>query len=188
MKACSWTKVSGFMLDLVAPETWISFNVSWFFISFLDLQKSARYPYMLCEICFKSIHVQWPGFPGGSDGRKNLPAIWRPRFDTRVGKFPWRREWLPLLVFLPGEFYQQGSLVGYIHGVACTMTAYIVASRRWVVFIIVIITNQTILWARNSQLWLQEYYNGLSDPWILIPMLPVPSYAMVGKKAKRTTN
>ena len=26
---------------------------------------------------------------------------------------PWRREWLPTLVFLPGEFYGQGSLAGY---------------------------------------------------------------------------
>ena len=26
---------------------------------------------------------------------------------------PWRREWLPTPVFLPGEFNGQGSLVGY---------------------------------------------------------------------------
>ena len=163
---------------------WISFDVSWFFISFLDLQKLAIYPYTLCEICFKSIHAQWPGFPGGSDGRKNLPAIRRPGFDPWVGKFSWRRKQLSTPVFLTGEFYRQGSLVGYIHGVACTITAYIVASRRWVAYIIVIITNQTILWVRNSHLWLQEYYNGLSDRWILVPMLPVPSYAMVAKRQK----
>jgi len=28
-------------------------------------------------------------------------------------KIPWRREWLPTPVFLPGEFHGQGSLVGY---------------------------------------------------------------------------
>ena len=27
----------------------------------------------------------------------------RPRFDPWVGKIPWRREWQPTLVFLPGE-------------------------------------------------------------------------------------
>ena len=27
--------------------------------------------------------------------------------------FPWRREWLPTSVFLPGEFQGQGSLAGY---------------------------------------------------------------------------
>ena len=30
-----------------------------------------------------------------------------------VGKIPWRREWLPTPVFLPGEFYGQRSLEGY---------------------------------------------------------------------------
>ena len=30
-----------------------------------------------------------------------------------VGKIPWRREWQPIPVFLPGEFNGQRSLVGY---------------------------------------------------------------------------
>ena len=41
-----------------------------------------------------------------------LPAmqIWvRPW----AGKIPWRRQWLPTPVFLPGEFHGQRSLVGY---------------------------------------------------------------------------
>ena len=29
----------------------------------------------------------------------------RPRFNPWVRKFPWRREWLPTPVFLPGEFH-----------------------------------------------------------------------------------
>ena len=37
----------------------------------------------------------------------------RPRFDPWVGKIPWRREWLPTLVFLPGECHGQRSLAGY---------------------------------------------------------------------------
>ena len=37
----------------------------------------------------------------------------RPRFDPWVGKSPWRRKWQPTLVFLPGEFHGQTSLVGY---------------------------------------------------------------------------
>ena len=37
----------------------------------------------------------------------------RPRFDSWVGKIPWRREWLPIPVFLPGEFHRQRSLAGY---------------------------------------------------------------------------
>ena len=34
-------------------------------------------------------------------------------FDPWVEKIPWRREWLPPLVFLPGEFHGQSSLAGY---------------------------------------------------------------------------
>jgi len=31
----------------------------------------------------------------------------RPRFDPWVEKIPWRREWQPSPVFLPGEFHEQ---------------------------------------------------------------------------------
>ena len=36
----------------------------------------------------------------------------RPGLDPWVGKIPWRREQLPTLVFLPGEFHGQRSLAG----------------------------------------------------------------------------
>ena len=36
----------------------------------------------------------------------------RPGFDPWVWKIPWRREWLPTPVFLPGESHGQRSLVG----------------------------------------------------------------------------
>ena len=35
----------------------------------------------------------------------------RPGFDPWVGKIPWRRDWQPTPVFLPGEFHGQRSLV-----------------------------------------------------------------------------
>ena len=34
-------------------------------------------------------------------------------FDSWIGKIPWRREWLPTPVFLPGELHGQRSLAGY---------------------------------------------------------------------------
>ena len=37
----------------------------------------------------------------------------RPRFDPWVWKIPWRREWQPSPVFLPGEFHVQRNLMGY---------------------------------------------------------------------------
>ena len=45
---------------------------------------------------------------------------WRIRLQCRrlgfhpwVGKIPWRREWQPIPVFLPGKFHGQRSLAGY---------------------------------------------------------------------------
>ena len=32
--------------------------------------------------------------------------------ETWVGKIHWRRQWQPIPVFLPGEFHEQGNLVG----------------------------------------------------------------------------
>ena len=43
---------------------------------------------------------------------KNLPAMQETRLPW-VGKIPWRREWQPTPVFLPGESHGQRSLVGY---------------------------------------------------------------------------
>ena len=36
-----------------------------------------------------------------------------PGFDPWVGKVPWRREWQPTPVFLPGESHGQRSLESY---------------------------------------------------------------------------
>ena len=37
----------------------------------------------------------------------------RPRFDSWVGKTPWRRKWQPAPVFLPGESHGQRNPAGY---------------------------------------------------------------------------
>ena len=37
----------------------------------------------------------------------------RCRLDPWVGKIPWRRQWQPTLIFLPGESHEQRSLAGY---------------------------------------------------------------------------
>ena len=44
---------------------------------------------------------------------KNLPAVQETGFDPGVRKVPWRKEWLPTQVFLPGESHGQKSLAGY---------------------------------------------------------------------------
>ena len=43
-------------------------------------------------------------FPGSSE-HKNLPAMQETQIKSLGQKIPWRREWLPTPVFLPGEFH-----------------------------------------------------------------------------------
>ena len=57
------------------------------------------------------------GFPGGSDGKESACQCRRHGFDLWVGKIPWRKEWQPTPVFLPGEPHGQRSLAGTVHGV-----------------------------------------------------------------------
>ena len=42
---------------------------------------------------------------------KHLPAM--QKIQVRFLGDPWRREWLPIPVILPGEFHGQRSLAGY---------------------------------------------------------------------------
>ena len=44
---------------------------------------------------------------------KNLPAMQETRFKPLVRKMPWRRDWLPIPVFLPEKSHGQRSLAGY---------------------------------------------------------------------------
>ena len=53
------------------------------------------------------------GFSGGSDSKESACNTTGPRLNPRGGKIPWRREWQPTPVFLPGEFHEQKSLVGH---------------------------------------------------------------------------
>ena len=56
------------------------------------------------------------GFPGGARAKESTCQCKRHKrcgFDPWVRKIPWRRDWRPTPVFLPGEFHGQRSLVGY---------------------------------------------------------------------------
>ena len=53
------------------------------------------------------------GFPSGSDGKDSACNAGDAGFDPWLGKIPLKKEWLPTLVFLPGEFPEQRSLVSY---------------------------------------------------------------------------
>ena len=53
------------------------------------------------------------GFPGGSGGKESACNAGDLGWIPESGRFPWRREWQPDPVFLPGESHAQKSLVGY---------------------------------------------------------------------------
>ena len=44
---------------------------------------------------------------------RNCLQCRKPRFNPWVEKILWRREWIPIPVFLPGERHRQRSLAGY---------------------------------------------------------------------------
>ena len=53
-----------------------------------------------------------PDTPGSPEGI-NCLLCRRPTIDPWVRKIPWKREWQPTPLFLPGESHGQRSLVGY---------------------------------------------------------------------------
>ena len=68
------------------------------------------YPYVLLTL---KLLTTLMGFPGGSSGFFTTRLQCRRLgFGPWVRKIPWRREWLPTPVFLPGEFHGQRSLAG----------------------------------------------------------------------------
>ena len=52
------------------------------------------------------------GFPGGSDSKESACRAGDQARSLRQ-EDPLEKEWQPTLVFLPGEFHGQRSLVGY---------------------------------------------------------------------------
>ena len=55
-------------------------------------------------------------FPGGTSSKNSTCQCRRHRrhgFNPWVGRIPWRREWQPTPIFLPGESHGQRSLAGY---------------------------------------------------------------------------
>ena len=74
----------------------------WFLLSH-KLRNSMRLRTVVFVVLLPTCWLRW---------QRILLQCRRPRFDPWVRKIPWRREWLPTAVFLPGEFYGWRSLVG----------------------------------------------------------------------------
>ena len=65
----------------------------------------------LTEYNADNLHEGW--FSGDSDGKESACNTGDPDSVSGLRRSPWRRDWPPTPVFLPGEFHGQGSLVGY---------------------------------------------------------------------------
>ena len=58
------------------------------------------------------IYTIYCGLPQWLSGKESRRCR-RRRFDSWIGKIPWRRKWQPTPVFLPGKLHEQRSLAGY---------------------------------------------------------------------------
>jgi len=72
------------------------------------LGEGSGYPFQYS--CLENSMVQW-GI--GSHGKESACQCRRTGFDLWVGKIPWKREWQPTPVLLPGEPHGQRIPVGY---------------------------------------------------------------------------
>ena len=59
------------------------------------------------------LYISFLGFPGGSDGTESACNAGDQSSIPGSRRFPWRREWQPTPVVLPGESHGQKNLVGY---------------------------------------------------------------------------
>ena len=62
-------------------------------------------------------HLKILGFLSGSDSKKFACNAGDPGFDPWVRKIPWRREWQPTPVFLPGKSHGQRNWLATVHEV-----------------------------------------------------------------------
>ena len=60
----------------------------------------------------RAVQSHFLDFPICSDSEESACQA-GGRVSIWVEKIPWRKEWLPIIVFLPGEFHQQRSLAGH---------------------------------------------------------------------------
>ena len=101
---------------LILPRHFFSYRLCPLYLMSSEKKKRRRRrPSIIPHVTFAAFSIPyraWWGFPGGSVGRVCLQCR-ISRFDSWVGKIPWRKERQPIPVFLPGESHGQRSLVGY---------------------------------------------------------------------------
>ena len=70
------------------------------------------------------------GLPRWLGGEESTCQCRKRRFDPWVGTTLWRREWLLIPVFLPGEFNGQRHLGGYIQSIGLQKAGHVWATEH----------------------------------------------------------
>ena len=73
----------------------------------------SKFSRLFLKIVPLSLQARLSKWLSGKESSFQCRRCKRHRFSRWVGKIPWRREWQPTAVFLPGESHGHRSLVGY---------------------------------------------------------------------------
>ena len=106
-------------------------------------------------------------YTGGSDGKESAyNAGDLLGFNPWVRKIPWRKEWQPIPVFLPGKFQGQRNLVGYSPWVCkeSDMTEWLTLCF---IDFTTLLKNLTQLHIQSLRFWHQVNLASHSDPTTL---------------------
>ena len=110
-----------FFFFLVLPfVSWPSaFSSTQGIFMMLFVRLRLRSPSSLSHICnFLLAMGNIADNPWWLSGKESTCPYRRHGFDPWVMKIPWRRQWQPTPVFLPGEFHDRGPWQATVHGVA----------------------------------------------------------------------
>ena len=91
---------------------------SFFYYLFIWLFQVLAAAWRIVHLCC-DVWDLW-GFPGGTSGKESACRCRRRErlgFSPWVGKIPWRTEWQPTPVFLPGKSMDRGAWWATVHGV-----------------------------------------------------------------------
>ena len=101
-------------LPIFKMGIWSSFLPYWMSRCPVELlvESALSWALQIVAGCFQHGHVTL-GFPGGLDGKKSAWNAGEMGWISGLGRSPGEGEWLPTLVFLPGESHIQRSLAGF---------------------------------------------------------------------------
>ena len=106
-------------LPLSCHQPCLIFCFFFFFFFFLPHHEAYRIlvPQPGIELASPCVfHIR--GLPWWLSGKESTCQCRRLRFNSWVGKIPWRRKWQPTAVFLPREVHEQGAWQTIVHGVS----------------------------------------------------------------------